>query len=155
MYHFCFDTQVMLILILIDVHCSQNAVFSFEKGSNSQNHFSSGSHHPVKILPPGWRNLPPHPLTAIWKTLEEYITQHKPLVCSFKIRKMKNIRRNFEPSRKIWKLHEDSVKGNFSSYVNKYGASSQKVASVEGYWNVLKALPEATGRSFWTDKKSR
>ena len=107
-----------------------------------------------KYSPQGEEIYPP-PLTAIWKALEEYITQHKPLVCSFKIRKIKN-RRNFEPSRKIWKLHEDSVKGNFSSYVKKYGASSQKVASVEGYWNVLKeALPEATGRSFWTDKKSR
>ena len=46
-----FDTQVMLILILIDVQYSQNAVFSFEKGSNCQNHSSSGSHHPVKNSP--------------------------------------------------------------------------------------------------------
>ena len=38
---------VMLILILIDVQYSQTTVFSFEKGSNRQNH-SSGSHHPVK-----------------------------------------------------------------------------------------------------------
>ena len=45
------DTQVMLILILIDVQYSQKAVFSFEKSSNSQNHFSSGFLHPVKILP--------------------------------------------------------------------------------------------------------
>ena len=28
----------------------QNAVFSFKKGSNCQNH-SSGSHHPVKKIP--------------------------------------------------------------------------------------------------------
>ena len=31
----------MLILILVDVQYSQNAVFSFEKGSNRQNHSSS------------------------------------------------------------------------------------------------------------------
>ena len=31
----------MLILILIDVQYSQNAVFSYEKGSNRQNHSSS------------------------------------------------------------------------------------------------------------------
>ena len=31
-------TQVMLILILINVQYSQNAVFSFEKGLNDQNH---------------------------------------------------------------------------------------------------------------------
>ena len=33
----------MLILILIDVHYSQKAVFSVGKGSNGQNHSSSGS----------------------------------------------------------------------------------------------------------------
>ena len=37
----------MLILILIDVQYSQKAVFSFEKSSNSQNHFSSGYLPPV------------------------------------------------------------------------------------------------------------
>ena len=40
----------MLILILIDVQYSQNAVFSSEKGSNNQNH-SSGFHHLVKKFP--------------------------------------------------------------------------------------------------------
>ena len=49
---YSFHTQVMLILILIDVQYSQNVVFSFAKGLNCQNHFSSGSHHPVKKLPP-------------------------------------------------------------------------------------------------------
>ena len=44
-------TQVMLILILIDVQCSQTTAFSFEKGSNRQNHSSSGSHHPLKKSP--------------------------------------------------------------------------------------------------------
>ena len=56
LYHFCFnfvlfghlDTQVMLILILIDIQYSQKAVFSCEKGSNGQNHSSSGLHHLVK-----------------------------------------------------------------------------------------------------------
>ena len=36
LYSLC--TKVMLILILIDVQNSQKAVFSFEKGSNDQNH---------------------------------------------------------------------------------------------------------------------
>ena len=43
--------QVMLILILIDVQYLQNIVFSFEKGSNSQNHSSSDSHHLIKKSP--------------------------------------------------------------------------------------------------------
>ena len=46
------DPQVMLVLILIDVRYSQKTVFSFEKGSNCQNHSSSGSHHLVKNPPP-------------------------------------------------------------------------------------------------------
>ena len=40
----------MLILILIKVQYLQKVVFSFEKGSNGQNHSSSGSHHPIKKL---------------------------------------------------------------------------------------------------------
>ena len=58
----------MLIFILIDVQYSQKAVFSFEKGSNDQNH-SSGSNHPVKEVPPGqnfWSPLP-HPLMLLGK----------------------------------------------------------------------------------------
>ena len=42
----------MIIFILIDTQSSQKAVFSFEKGSNYQNHSSSGSLHLVKNLPP-------------------------------------------------------------------------------------------------------
>ena len=41
----------MLILILIDVQYSENAVFSFEKFFNHRNHSSSGSHHLVKKSP--------------------------------------------------------------------------------------------------------
>ena len=41
----------MLILILIDVQYSQKAILSFEKGSNHQNHSSSGSLHLVKKNP--------------------------------------------------------------------------------------------------------
>ena len=46
-----FETQIMLILILIDVQYSQNVVFSFEKFLNCQNHSFSGSHHLVKKSP--------------------------------------------------------------------------------------------------------
>ena len=42
----------MLIFILIDVQYSQKAVFSFEKGSNHQNHSSSGSLNLIKKFPP-------------------------------------------------------------------------------------------------------
>ena len=42
-------TQVMLILILINVQYLQKVVFSFDKESNSQNSSFLGSHHPIKI----------------------------------------------------------------------------------------------------------
>ena len=45
------DTKINLILILIDVLCSQKAVFSFEKGWSGQNYSFSSSHHPVKKSP--------------------------------------------------------------------------------------------------------
>ena len=61
------DTQVMLILILIYVQYWQKAVLSFEKGSNRQNHSSSGSLHPVKYSPSKISDSP-QPLNAIWKT---------------------------------------------------------------------------------------
>ena len=52
----------MLILILIDVPFSQKAVFSFEKGSNHQNHSSLGSQHLVKKSPtPVKSPIPPSP----------------------------------------------------------------------------------------------
>ena len=41
-------TQVILILILIDVQYLQNVDFSFEKGLNGQNYSSSDSQHPIK-----------------------------------------------------------------------------------------------------------
>ena len=59
----------MFILILIDVQYSQKAVFSFEKGSNCQNHSSSGSLNLVKKSPPPVKFPVPPPFTAIWKTL--------------------------------------------------------------------------------------
>ena len=42
---YALNTQVMLILILIDVQYLHNVIFSFEKGLNGQNHSSSDSHH--------------------------------------------------------------------------------------------------------------
>ena len=68
----------MLLLILIKVQYLQNAVFSFEKGLNDQNHSSSDSYHPIKKPPPskishpptGWGGGVPLPLNATWKTLK-------------------------------------------------------------------------------------
>ena len=48
---YSFETQIVLILILINVQYSQNSVFSFEKFLNGQNHSSSGSYHLVKKSP--------------------------------------------------------------------------------------------------------
>ena len=48
----------MLIFILINVQYLQNVVFHFEKGSNGQNHSSSGSNHPIKKSPANF-HIPP------------------------------------------------------------------------------------------------
>ena len=40
---YSFDTQVMLILILIDAQYPQNGVFSFQKGSNRKNYSTAAS----------------------------------------------------------------------------------------------------------------
>ena len=80
---------------------------------------------------------------------EECIIQYKSLVCDFKLTKVKNTRRKFVPTRKIWKLHEDSIKSDFRSYINHYRVSDQKDNSVKGYWDVLKvALLETTDRKY-------
>ena len=50
----------MLIFILIDVQYSQKAAFSFEKGSNRQNHISLGFLHLVKVFPIRISNYPLH-----------------------------------------------------------------------------------------------
>ena len=51
--------------------------------------------------------------------------------------------------RKIWKRHQQSVNGNYSSYYNNCRETSQEYASVVGYWNVLKeTLQEVTDRSY-------
>ena len=71
-------TQVVLILILLDVQYLQNVIVTFEKDSNGQNHSSSSSHQPIKkfpqknfwFCPTGWGISPPHPLRLfgkLWK----------------------------------------------------------------------------------------
>ena len=62
-------TQLMLILISIDAQFLQNVVFSFEKGSNSQNYCFSDSHHLIKgscnkIWSP--YHYPPPPLLTLF-----------------------------------------------------------------------------------------
>ena len=48
---YSFETQIIPILILINVQYSENAVFNFEKFLNHQNHSSSGSYQLVKKSP--------------------------------------------------------------------------------------------------------
>ena len=71
--------QVMLILILIDVQYLQNVVFSFEKGSNSQNHSFLGSHqlkknHCSKISHHPTGGIFSHTLTLFGKPCNVEIT---------------------------------------------------------------------------------
>ena len=72
------------------------------------------------------------------------ITVDNPLLCDFKLIKVKETRRKFLSKINICKQHEDSVNNNSSSYVSK-SIEWLENAFVEGYWNILKeALVE-----FW------
>ena len=66
----------MLIYILIDVQYSQKTVFSFEKGSNRQNHSSSGSLYLVKKFPPVKFPIPSKPLPLFGRP--QYIKLYAP-----------------------------------------------------------------------------
>ena len=68
----------MLILILIDVQYSQKAVFSFEKGSNHQDHSSSGSLHLVKKIPPVKFLIPANPFLLFGRP--QYIKLYAPFM---------------------------------------------------------------------------
>ena len=61
--------MVMRIFVLIDVQYIQNVVFSFEKGSNGQNHSSSDLHQPI---PPQQNFASSLPLKVISKTLDKW-----------------------------------------------------------------------------------
>ena len=79
-----------------------------------------------------FKNRTSHLVKKIYLKDIKFFPEHEPLVCDFKIRKVKETRR------KIWELHEDTVKSDFKLYISEYRPSSQKDASVEGYWNVSK-----------------
>ena len=84
---------------------------------------------------------------------EECITQHKPVVCVFKIRKLKSSKRKFIPKRKVWKLGNSGVVDSFIDHMQTaLGQKDRSDLSVEGQWKVLKdSLIEATERSCgWT-----
>ena len=66
----------MLILILIDIQYTQNVVFSFEKGSNGQNHSSSVYYHLIKNIPQQNFSFPPvggFPPTLFGKTWKQML----------------------------------------------------------------------------------
>ena len=68
--------------------------------------------------------------------IEECIAQHRPMKCNFKKSKRHQEKVKKDTWKKIWKLHEDSVKSEFNSYSNNYRNVRHGDASVEGYFNV-------------------
>ena len=70
----------MLILILIDVQHSQKAVFGLERGSNCQNHSSSGSLHLAKKSPTVKFPIPLHPLPLFGKPYFASVPKQKNLL---------------------------------------------------------------------------
>ena len=86
LHSYSLNTQVMLILILINVQYLQN-IFSFEKGWSGQNHCLSYSHHPIDKSPQANFTPPPLPLplNTYWKTLGKGPSLLK-FVCLFQVK---------------------------------------------------------------------
>ncbi|KAK3896219.1 hypothetical protein Pcinc_000141 [Petrolisthes cinctipes] len=71
---------------------------------------------------------------------EEIVTQHKPVVCDFKVKKVCQVKRKFIPRRKIWRLNEEQVKREFKDQVDELLGTNPRSASgsVEEQWKKLK-----------------
>ncbi|KAK3893379.1 hypothetical protein Pcinc_002812 [Petrolisthes cinctipes] len=71
---------------------------------------------------------------------EEIVTQHKPVVCDFKVKKVCQVKRKFIPRRKIWRLNEEQVKREFKDQVDELLGTNPRTASgsVEEQWKKLK-----------------
>ena len=72
-------TQVITILILIDVQYLQNVDFSFEKGSKGQSYSSSDSLYPIKKI--SQATIPISPSYIFYITL--YIIMHCIIICIY------------------------------------------------------------------------
>ena len=72
---------------------------------------------------------------------EKYITQQKALLWDFKIQKLKDTTRKFISRRKIWKLHEGSLKKDFKLHIStstKQGVKKMLLLKVIGmFWKEL------------------
>ena len=85
---------------------------------------------------------------------EEIVTQHKPVVCDFKVKKVHEVKRKFIPRRKIWRLNEEQVNREFRDQVNELLGTNPRSTSgsVEEQWKKLKdALLTVTDQTCgWT-----
>ena len=94
----------MLILILIDIQYSEKAVFSFEKNSICQNHFSSGSLNLLKnLLPPPQVKLPippPPPFYGYFENLASVAKEEFQFVPAHKSHEFANyVNKDFETNK--------------------------------------------------------
>lgn len=64
---------------------------------------------------------------------EVCITQYKPLVYDFKIRKVKDTNRNFVPRKGIWKLIKGSIESDFFML-----RSSKRAVRLMRLWKLIK-----------------
>ena len=93
----------MLILILIDIQYSEKAVFSFEKNSICQNHFSSGSLNLLKnLLPPPSKtsNTPSPPFYGYFENLASVAKEEFQFVPAHKSHEFANyVNKDFETNK--------------------------------------------------------
>ena len=56
---------------------------------------------------------------------EKFVTQHKPVICDFRIKKVYKVKRKYTPRRKVWRPDDAQVKQDFEDQVSEIvGASS-------------------------------
>ena len=60
---------------------------------------------------------------------EDIVIQHKQVVCDFKLKKVREVKRKFIPRRKIWILNNKQVNCEFGGQVNERVGTNTKLNS--------------------------
>ena len=79
---------------------------------------------------------------------EEYVSQHRLLVCNIVVKNAKEVERKYRPRRKVWKLNDEHLVRHFSAAVQQLASNKQCDDSVESTWATLRdSLLEATNET--------
>ena len=71
---------------------------------------------------------------------EEVFTQHKLVVCDLNIRIEKEVKKQYVPKLKVWKLKDAKAKQDFASAIEEQCLADSAVNSVDEGWEKLKKI---------------